>query len=128
MSELIDREALMNELWKQRRNYQMMDDTQTADKIMYGLYRAEQVVKEAPAVNAAPRWVRCEERLPKKTWKFVVWVPVNNGPYPCWCEERTALWQAVEKKWYVDHNPKTWWVGEPTHWMPIEPPKEVQDG
>ena len=62
--------------------------------------------------------------MPRKTRKFVVWVLVNNGPYPCWYEERTALWQAVEKKWYVDHNPKTWWVGEPTHWMPIEPPKE----
>ena len=74
--------------------------------------------------KAAPRWARCEEELPRKTRKFVVWVPVNNGPYPCWYEERTALWKAVEKKWYVDHNPKTWWVGEPTHWMPIEPPKE----
>ena len=82
-----------------------------------------QDIANAPTIPA-PRWVRCEEELPRKTRKFVVWVPVNNGPYPCWYEERTALWQAVEKKWYVDHNPKTWWVGEPTHWMPIEPPKE----
>lgn len=82
---------------------------------------------EALPVIAAPRWVRCEEELPRKTRKFVVWVPVNNGPYPCWYEERTALWQAVEKKWYVDHNPKTWWVGEPTHWIPIEPPREDEN-
>ena len=87
-------------------------------------YIAYQQGYEAGKRDAAPRWVRCEDEMPRKTRKFVVWVPVNNGPYPCWYEERTALWQAVEKKWYVDHNPKTWWVGEPTHWMPIEPPEE----
>ena len=86
-------------------------------------YVSIEQIDNAPTIPA-PRWVRCEDELPRKTRKFVVWVPVTNGPYPCWYEERTALWQSVEKKWYVDHNPKTWWVGEPTHWMPIEPPKE----
>ena len=73
MSDLIDREALLDELWKQRRNYQLMDDTHTADKIMHGLYRAEQVVKEAPAVNAAPRWVRCEDELPNVGEYVLAW-------------------------------------------------------
>ena len=54
MSDLIDREALLDELWKQRRNYQLMDDTQTADKIMHGLYRAEQALKDAPTIDAVP--------------------------------------------------------------------------
>ena len=31
-----------------------MDDTQTADKIMHGLYRAEQALKDAPTIDAVP--------------------------------------------------------------------------
>lgn len=44
---LIDADAYAAELWEMRQNYQMLDDTQTADKIMYGLYRAEQALKDA---------------------------------------------------------------------------------
>jgi len=51
---LIDADAYAAELWKMRQNYQMLDDTQTADKIMHGLYRAEQALKEAPTVDAVP--------------------------------------------------------------------------
>lgn len=54
MSNLIDRQALLDEIWKMRMNYQMMDDTHTADKIMHGLYRAEQAVKEVPTIDAVP--------------------------------------------------------------------------
>lgn len=31
----------------------MLDDTQTADKIMYGLYLAEQAVKDVPTIIEA---------------------------------------------------------------------------
>lgn len=48
-----DLDALGVEFWKMRSNYQMMDDTQTADKIMHGLYRAEQIVKEAKTIISA---------------------------------------------------------------------------
>ena len=49
----VDADALESELWKMRMNYQMMDDTQTADKIMWGLYRAEQALKSAPTIIPA---------------------------------------------------------------------------
>lgn len=60
MARLIDANAYAAELWKLRENYQMLDDTHTADKIMHGIFRAEQVLKEQPAVDAVPvrhgRW------------------------------------------------------------------------
>ena len=55
---LIDADALGVDIWKARARYQMLDDTQTADKIMHGLYRAEQIVKDAPTIFEA------EEALP----------------------------------------------------------------
>lgn len=57
---LIDADAYAAELWAMRQNYQMLDDTHTADKIMHGLYRAEQALKEAPTIDAVPV-VRCEK-------------------------------------------------------------------
>jgi hypothetical protein len=50
---LIDADALTAELWKQRRNYQLLDNTQTADKIMHGLYRAEQIIGDMPTIIEA---------------------------------------------------------------------------
>ena len=57
---IIDADAYATELWKQRENYQMLDDTHTADKIMHGIYRAEQLLKDAPTVDAVPV-VRCRD-------------------------------------------------------------------
>ena len=58
----IDADVYENEIWKLRRNYQLMDDTHTADKIMHGLYRAEQALKDAPTLDVRPvvhgHWIR----------------------------------------------------------------------
>ena len=51
---LIDANAYAAELWKMRQNYQMLDDTHTADKIMHGIFRAEQTLKEQPTIDAVP--------------------------------------------------------------------------
>lgn len=51
---IIDADAYAAELWKLRENYQMLDDTHTADKIMHGIFRAEQALKEQPTVDAVP--------------------------------------------------------------------------
>ena len=51
---LIDADVLKAELWKERASLQMMDDSQTADKIMYGIYKAERCVSKMPTVDAAP--------------------------------------------------------------------------
>lgn len=58
---LIDADALKAELWKERASLQMMDDSQTADKIMYGIYKAERCASKMPSVDAEPvrygRWI-----------------------------------------------------------------------
>lgn len=64
---LIDANAYAAELWKLRENYQMLDDTHTADKIMHGIFRAEQVLKEQPTVDAVPV-VRCSECVHFAEW------------------------------------------------------------
>ena len=68
---LVDANAIEKELWRLRCQYQMLDDTQTADKIMHGLFRAEQVLKDAEVIDATPvvhgRW----------EWN------INNGFYYC---------------------------------------------
>lgn len=57
---IIDADVYAAELWKLRQNYQMLDDTHTADMIMHGIFSAEQALKEQPTVDAVPV-VRCRE-------------------------------------------------------------------
>ena len=54
MSRYKDADLLEKRIWELRRQYQLMDDTQTADVIMYGLYRVEQVLDEMPTADVAP--------------------------------------------------------------------------
>ena len=79
-------------------------------------------VEKVPAV-AATRWHRVEEP-PKKTAKYLVWVDVNNGVFAAYPELRTASYNVVYERWYVDGDQRTEWIGTPRYWMPIEPPKE----
>ena len=59
---LIDADALNEKLWQARVQYQMLDDTQTADKIMRGIHRAEQILADSPIIDAVPvkhgEWVK----------------------------------------------------------------------
>lgn len=55
---LIDADALLEELWRIRQNLQMMDDTQTADKMMAGLRKAEEKIEDAPTIDAV-EVIRC---------------------------------------------------------------------
>ena len=68
-------------------------------------------------------WHRVEEP-PKKTAKYLVWVDVNNGVFAAYPEIRTAVYNVVYERWYVDGDQRTEWIGTPRYWMPIEPPKE----
>ena len=82
----------------------------------------EQTYEPADAPAASP-WHRVEEP-PKKTAKYLVWVDVNNGVFAAYPELRTAAYNAVYERWYVDGDQRTEWIGTPRYWMPIEPPKE----
>lgn len=59
---LIDADVLAEELWRIRRNLQMMDDTQTADKMMRGLRRAEEKMEAAPTIDPVKhgKWIEHE--------------------------------------------------------------------
>ena len=73
-------------------------------------------VRRAPAVDAGPKWISVEERLPKE-WESVL-VRSRCGYTEC------AVWLGVLGKWRCtwDH---TLLESEITHWMPLpEPPKE----
>ena len=63
---IIDADVYAAELWKLRQNYQMLDDTHTADMIMHGIFSAEQALKEQPTVDAVPvvhgEWI-CHEMV-----------------------------------------------------------------
>lgn len=54
MTDYIDRQQVIDALWKLRRQYQLLDDTQTADKIMQGLYSAEQAINDVSPVDVEP--------------------------------------------------------------------------
>ena len=43
---LIDKEEALNELQKLRRNLQMLDNTQAADKILEGVFLSEKAIKK----------------------------------------------------------------------------------
>lgn len=118
MSELIDRQALLDEIWKMRMNYQMMDDTHTADKIMHGLYRAKQAVKEAPTITASP-WHRVEDELPEIGKSVLVF---DSGYY--WLATRTddEVWQG--RRYWKNTDGEWDRIENDMYWMPIEPPKE----
>ena len=52
---LIDADAIEKEIWSVRRQYQLCDDTQSADKMMYGVFRAERLLKDAPTIIPAEK-------------------------------------------------------------------------
>lgn len=47
---LVDADVLKAKIWSIRRECQFLDDTQTADKIMYGLHRVELELNSVPTV------------------------------------------------------------------------------
>ena len=94
------------------------------DKYALLCYRyAQRVLEEAPTVEPVPPCHRVEEP-PKKTSKYLVWVEVYNGVFAAYPELRTAVYNVVYERWYVDGDQRTEWIGTPRYWMPIEPPKE----
>jgi hypothetical protein len=129
----IDADAYAAELWKLRANYQMLDDTHTADKIMHGIFRAEQALKEQPTITAT-RWHRVEERLPNVDEKVLVFAVGKLDGFIG--DTVIALTSMSDTNWLNHHEKvdKPYWL-DPwqyfltdyriTHWMPLpEPPKE----
>lgn len=110
------------------------------EKKVYSQERHEKVVPVAeidwmPTIDAAPRWVRCEERLPDKNTQCLV---VDNkgrcavgyyrydaqawdSPAFGWIEREYRLIEYGDDD--LLHG-----VGPIVAWMPIEPPREEKHG
>ena len=92
---LIDADALAEEFWRIRWNLQMMDDTQTADKMMVGLRKAEIKLEDAPTIDPV-KWIPCKERLPEKEYEVLV----------------TTSWHDVCIAWYDDGKWRAEYINE----------------
>ena len=100
---LIDADALINELYKEWNNCEIGNATWTWIR---------EVVRDQPSVPTAPRWVRCEDELPKE-----------DGDYLNYYADGYCA---------VNHWSKGWgWMYDEEavrYWMPLpEPPQEVQE-
>lgn len=124
MSELIDRQALLDECLN---HYEVGNIEQNCTM--------DWICKTVRNFPAAPRWVRCEERLPKDQSPVLVFVPPH--------EEYDDYYYGYVGMAYFTYSAKGgFWCGtdgnlygavgmihSPTHWMPLpEPPKEENDG
>ncbi len=116
MSELIDREALKDAVKRYAG-----EPIKKKDKKCQAI--CLDMLGIIDALPSASPWHRVEEP-PKKTAKYLVWVDVNNGVFAAYPELRTAAYNVVRERWYVDGDQRTEWIGTPRYWMPIEPPKE----
>ena len=111
MSELIDREALLDECLN---HYEVGNIEQNCTM--------DWICKTVRNFPAAPRWVRCEERLPDDTFKQVL---ITDGTH-------FGLAYCLDLGVYGVKWRKTNWMsigglfrGKITHWMPMpEPPQE----
>lgn len=83
---LIDADALMHEIEKIRWHLQMLDDTQSSDKVWSGVRMAEKKVEDAPTIDAVPV-VRCKD---------------------CWfgdkCEDRSDLYDCCVGDYNAEHR------------------------
>lgn len=117
MSDLIDREALDRAFTQLRfdSNGELAHWGDRKDWCLLGS-EVEKLIADAPTIQA-PRWVRCDERLPDRPDAYAVGWRYLNGCF---------YWGKVlffNDKWQVDDE-----IPMPDYWMPIEPPKEGSDG
>lgn len=72
MDDLISRQAAIDAFYPIRCKLQMMDDTQTADKVMHGLWLAEKAIEQLPSAQSERKkgewitqefgsWAECSE-------------------------------------------------------------------
>ena len=121
MSDLIDRNVLKAKMYQEA--FESDTDMQRWDSgcwIRYKLF--ENVVDSMQTVPYAPRWVRCEERLPENKKHYYL-VCTDMG-YMCscrWTNNMYGLGESDRWGWSIADVPQFQKV---THWMPIEPPKE----
>ena len=104
MSDLIDRAAVQREI---------------QNSFNAGAFRwqdGQDLMDRINALPAAPRWVRCEERLPKDGETVLIYCETTGGIVKSHFREIDGRTGKLILFSGGTHHP--------THWMPIEPPKE----
>lgn len=88
-----------------------------------GIRKALRIIEQAPVVDAIPRWISVEERLPEKKEYVLCWY--DDGFGKKW-HTVGRMMDSVGNRWDLDvfHGYDEDGVTV-THWMPLpEPPKE----
>ena len=77
-------------------------------------YEVKDLINKQPTIPA-PRWVRCEERLPEKNGAYLVFI--GYGDNWIWFKDIYKDGKFIADTCALNG-------AKVTHWMPIEPPKE----
>ena len=135
---LIDADALEKELNNERERFVALD-MKGAEHIL--VHSALRLLREAPTIDAVPRWIPCEERLPKDLEVVnITWV--NHRPVGYYFDIKDKPFTATA----IHYRDKWWWYSpvcedllaeygesgcdemdadiEVTAWMPLPEPYE----
>ena len=114
---LIDADALVSAL----NNGRLKEQTGRAVPFNAGVAFALTMVEYAPTIDAVPRWIPCEERLPEKEEKAYL-VYLDNG-HVCecrwWCLDPVFLKPTDNWRWHLMDKPQYTKV---LAWMPLPEP------
>lgn len=86
-----------------------------------GIRKALRIIEQAPVVDAIPRWISVEERLPKDSVKVLVYDALNQQVRIMYAHDDGSWWDERDR-FYCNVED-----GEITHWTSLpEPPKEEE--
>ena len=114
MDDPISRRAAIDAFWHIKCNLQMMDDTQTADKMMHGLRLAENAIELLPSAQPEQQWILCSERLPEESGRYLI--SAFDGVR---IRRTVAQYQPRYKAWAMTGRRAYWKV---IAWMPLPDP------
>lgn len=118
-NDTVNRKQAIDAFYPIRCKLQMMDDTQTADKVMHGLWLAEKAIEQLPSAQSEQRWIPVSERLPEAEVEVFVYLFDRPSPHIAWMS-KDGKWHTEDFTLEVDENPAAW--------MPLPKPyKEEQD-
>lgn len=115
MADLIDREELRERIYSRfGRNSTKVIATVEEGRVMSDWAFLEPFLNAAKAVDAAPKWIPCSERLPE-----------SNTQVLCYCrmgDFRIMEYDELDGRWYEGiHDYRKQAV---THWMPLTEPQK----
>ena len=92
-----------------------------AEGYMDALDKFEETVKSAPTVDAEPRWIPCEEKLPEQEEKVYLVYLEDGHICDCkwWCRNLISLEPTEQWRWDILDLPQ---YGRVLAWMPLPEP------